>query len=64
MRFAGLTFVPLVPERSRTIGLVRHRDRPLSPAVRQWMDVVELHLGQQPEQLPGVRWIHSTGALP
>ncbi|QGW25790.1 transcriptional regulator [Dietzia sp. DQ12-45-1b] len=57
MRFAGLTFVPLVPERSRTITLVRHRDRPLSPAVSAWMDVVDRHLGSGPEGLPGVRWV-------
>ncbi|MCT1515789.1 LysR family transcriptional regulator [Dietzia cercidiphylli] len=57
MRFAGLTFVPLVPERSRTIALVRHRDRPLSPAVAAWMDVVDRNLGSDPEQLLGVRWI-------
>lgn len=57
MRFAGLSFVPLVPERSRTITLVHHRDRPLSPAVRAWVDVVDEHLSGRPEQLPGVRWI-------
>lgn len=57
MRFAGLTFVPLVPERSRTIALVRHRDRPLSPAVDAWMEVVDRHLGSGPEQPLGVRWI-------
>uniref|UniRef100_UPI002105F4A8 LysR substrate-binding domain-containing protein n=1 Tax=Dietzia sp. SYD-A1 TaxID=2780141 RepID=UPI002105F4A8 len=57
MRFAGLTFVPLVPERSRTITLVRHRDRPLSPAVGAWMDVVDRHLGSGPDGLLGVRWV-------
>lgn len=57
MRFAGLSFVPLVPERARTITLVHHRDRPLSPAVRAWVDVVDQHLGAHPEQLPGVRWV-------
>lgn len=57
MRFAGLAFVPLVPERSRSITLVRHRDRPLSPAVSAWMDVVDRHLGSGPEGLPGVRWV-------
>jgi LysR family carnitine catabolism transcriptional activator len=61
MRFAGLHFVPLVPERSRTIALVRHRDRPLSPAVRAWVDVVDLHLQEDPQELPGVRWIRPGG---
>ncbi|MET3861643.1 LysR family carnitine catabolism transcriptional activator [Dietzia sp. 2505] len=57
MRFAGLSFVPLAPERSRTITLVRHRDRPLSPAVGAWMDVVDRHLGSGPEGMLGVRWV-------
>ncbi|GAA1746258.1 LysR family transcriptional regulator [Kocuria aegyptia] len=57
MRFAGLSFVPLIPERARTITLVHHRDRPLSPAVKAWADVVDQYLGAQPQQLPGVRWV-------
>lgn len=61
MRFAGLSFVPLVPQRSRTITLVHHRNRPLSPAVRTWVDVVDQYLRTQSPQLPGVRWIQPDG---
>ncbi|WP_413544401.1 LysR family transcriptional regulator [Citricoccus nitrophenolicus] len=63
MRFAGLTAVQLVPQRSRTITLVHHRDRPLSPAVRAWVDVVDQYLGAQPQKLPGVHWIRPEGRL-
>jgi len=57
MRFAGLSFVPLIPQRSRKIMLAHHRARPLSPAVRSWVDVMDEHLRTGPPQLPGVRWI-------
>lgn len=57
MQFAGLHFIPLTPERSRTITLVHHRDRPLSPAVRAWMDVIDWHLTTQAQPLAGVHWM-------
>lgn len=56
MQFAALRFIPLTPERSRTITLIHHRDRPLSPAVQAWMDVMDWHLATQSQALTGVRW--------
>ncbi|KNC13456.1 hypothetical protein AC792_15705 [Arthrobacter sp. RIT-PI-e] len=56
MRFADLVFVPLVPEYVRAITMIHHRHRPLSPAVRQWVELVDQHLAAEPQALPGVRW--------
>lgn len=59
MRFAGLSFVPLVPRRARSIALVHSRGRPLSPAVRSWVEVMLQHLRMSPPAMQGVRWIRS-----
>lgn len=59
MGFAGLRFVPLLPEQSRRIAMIRQTIRPLTPAVRAWIEVLRNHLTTSQDELPGVHWLGS-----
>lgn len=55
LEFARLRYVPLRPQVSRRIVLLRRTDRPLSPAVRAWIDLLTERATPRPD-LRGVTW--------
>lgn len=61
LEFARLRYVPLRPRVSRRIVLLRTRDRPLSPAVTAWTDLLTNRATPRPH-LPGVTWHEALSA--